>query len=522
MGLEVIFGVHFVDLQEPVLHVPVIDEGGLQIGVDVVDDAFVDVAPDLGLMGHLHVVLAHGAVFGEHHLDHIAGQDADQHLAVHAGRGGLGGLAALLGVLFLFAFLGGLVLGFLQRGGSRGLLVPAAARLARHARRARLLTLGFGGSGSGSVVVIIIKNEHLILGNGGLLVLQRLLSLFGGGTRGFAAAGTGAGFAGSLFARGSGFLPGFSPCGLIFDGGRGFGKGLSRSVGGYGLIKNGRFTRFRRGCVNGGLAFGGTAAAPTAAAGTAALRGCGGIAFGGFGSIGGSGFLRRGDGRDGGGFGHGGNGGRNRLGGQNGSGDGGNLNGMFGQHGLFRLLRLHRRLNRLFRLLGLFPGCFRRGLLRGGAFPCGSLVRGRGRHGLFLHGLRRHGVLRSGKFQRGLLHGRLLAARAAGLLFGSGLGRGFNGIRSGGHGLFGRSRLFRRGCDLFRIGHMFPQKNKKVSGCRPAGAGGRKNRGLGRAVRSASPKEPHAYGPRREKAFPENTEGGQGRKTRVSKKFFRR
>ncbi|MFR4118715.1 MAG: hypothetical protein ACLT2T_07630, partial [Bilophila wadsworthia] len=109
-----------------------------------------------------------------------------------------------------------------------------------------------------------------------------------------------------------------SPCGLIFDGGRGFGKGLSRSIGGYGLIKNGRFTRFRRGCVNGGIAFGGTAAAPTAAAGTAALRGCGGIAFGGFGSIGGSGFLRRGDGRDGGGFGHGGNGGRNRLGGQNG------------------------------------------------------------------------------------------------------------------------------------------------------------------------------------------------------------
>ena len=101
-------------------------------------------------------------------------------------------------------------------------------------------------------------------------------------------------------------------------------------------------------------------------------------------------------------------------------------------------------------------------------------------------------------------------------------GSGGNGIRSGGHGLFGRSRLFRRGCDLFRIGHMFPQKNKKVSGCRPAGAGGRKNRGLGRAVRSASPKEPHAYGPRREKAFPENTEGGQGRKTRVSKKFFRR
>ena len=195
---------------------------------------------------------------------------------------------------------------------------------------------------------------------------------------------------------------------------------------------------------------------------------------------------------------------------------------MFGQHGLFRLLRLHRRLNRLFRLLGLFPGCFRRRLLRRGAFPCGSLGRGRGRHGLFLHGLRRHGVLRSGKFQRGLLHGRLLAARAAGLLFGSGLGRGFNGIRSGGHGLFGRSRLFRRGCDLFRIGHMFPQKNKKGSGCRPAGAGGRKNRGLGRAVRSASPKEPHAYGPRREKAFPENTEGGQGRKTRVSKKFFRR
>lgn len=225
-------------------------------------------------MGHLHVVLAHGAVFGEHHLDHIAGQDADQHLAVHAGRGGLGGLAALLGVLFLFAFLGGLVLGFLQRGGSGGLLVPAAARLARHARRARLLTLGFGGSGS--VVVIIIKNEHLILGHGGLLVLQRLLSLFGGGTRGFAAAGTGAGFAGSLFARGGGFLPGFSPCGLIFDGGRGFGKGLSRSVGGYGLIKNGRFTRFRRGCVNGGIAFGGTAAAPSAAAGTAALRGCGG------------------------------------------------------------------------------------------------------------------------------------------------------------------------------------------------------------------------------------------------------
>ena len=360
----------------------------------------------------------------------------------HAGRAALVALRPFCAVLLLFAFLGGLVLGFLQRGGSSGLLVPAAARLARHARRARLLTLGFGGSGSG-LVVIVIKNEHLILGHSGglhaLLILPRLLSLFGGGTRGFAAAGTGARFAGSLFARGGGFLPGFSPCGLIFDGGRGFGEGLSRSVGGYGLIKNGRFIRFRRGRVNGGIAFGGTAAAPAAAAGTAALRGCGGIAFGGFESIGGSGFLRRGDGRDGGGFGHGGNGGRNRLGGQYGSGDGGNLNGMFGQHGLLRLLRLHRRLNRLFRLLGLFPGCFRRRLLRRGAFPCGSLGRGRGRHGLFLRRLRRHGVLRSGKFQRGLFHGRLLAARTAGLLFGSGLGRGFNGIRSGGHGLFGRS-----------------------------------------------------------------------------------
>ena len=44
VGLEVIFGVHFVDLQEPVFHVPVIDESGLQVGVDVVDDALVDVA----------------------------------------------------------------------------------------------------------------------------------------------------------------------------------------------------------------------------------------------------------------------------------------------------------------------------------------------------------------------------------------------------------------------------------------------------------------------------------------------
>ena len=192
---------------------------------------------------------------------------------------------------------------------------------------------------------------------------------------------------------------------------------------------------------------------------------------------------------------------------------------MFGQQGLFGLLRLHRLFNRLFRLPGPLPGCFRRGRLRGGTFPCGGFGR-RIRYGLSLRRLHRCGVLWNGKFQRGLFHGRLLAARAAGLLFGSGLGRGFNGVRSGGHGHFGRSRLFRRGRGLFRIGHMFPQKNKKVSGCRPAGAGGRKI--AGRARRSASPKGPAHTGLAGEKAFPVNTEGGQGRKARFSKKFFRR
>ena len=63
-------------------------------------------------------------------------------------------------------------------------------------------------------------------------------------------------------------------------------------------------------------------------------------------------------------------------------------------------------------------------------------------------------------------------------------------------------------------------KNKKVSGCRPAGAGGRKI--AGRARRSASPKGPAHTGLAGEKAFPVNTEGGQGRKARFSKKFFRR
>ena len=175
-------------------------------------------------MGHLHVILAHGTVFGEHHLDHIAGEHADQHLAIHAGRGGLGGLAAFLGVLPLFAFLGGFALGFLRRGGSGSLLVPAAARLARHAGRTRLLTLSFSGSSSGFLVIIVIKDEHLILRHGGsLLILPRLLGRLGGGTRGLAAAGTGAGLTGGLFTRGGGLLPGFGPCWPIFGGGRGFG-----------------------------------------------------------------------------------------------------------------------------------------------------------------------------------------------------------------------------------------------------------------------------------------------------------
>ena len=433
-------------------------------------------------MGHLHVVLAHGAVFGEHHLDHIAGQDADQHLAVHAGRGGLGGLAALLGVLFLFAFLGGLVLGFLQRGGSRGLLVPAAARLARHARRARLLTLGFGGerqrvrrrhhqkrtphprarrpagpsaspsacSAAGRAGLRRRERERGLRGASSPVAADSCPDSAPAGSSSTAGADSAKASAGASAATGSSRM-GVSPAS-----GAAASTAASPSAG---RRRPRPLRRERR-------RFAGAAASPSAVSEASAAADSSGEATAG--TAAGSDTAGTAD--------------ATASAGRTEAATAGNLNGMFGQHGLFRLLRLHRRLNRLFRLLGLFPGCFRRRLLRRGAFPCGSLGRRRGRHGLFLHGLRRHGVLRSGKFQRGLLHGRLLAARAAGLLFGSGLGRGFNGIRSGGHGLFGRSRLFRRGCDLFRIGHMFPQKTKSIGV--PSGWRGRPQKSRARTRRS--------------------------------------
>ena len=134
--------------------------------------------------------------------------------------------------------LGGLVLGFLQRGGSGGLLVPAAARLARHARRARLphprlrrerqrvssssaAKTNTSSSGTAAACCVLLENPS----TSPQPVRRRDARVCGGGN--------GSGVCGEPLrpwrrvpAADSG------PCGLIFDGGRGFGEGLSRSVGG--------------------------------------------------------------------------------------------------------------------------------------------------------------------------------------------------------------------------------------------------------------------------------------------------
>ncbi len=79
----VVFGVHLVDLEEAVFFGPVVDEGGLKVGVDVVDDAAVDVALGLGLVDHLHVVFLDqvilGAFLGKGDFHLLAGQHADEH-----------------------------------------------------------------------------------------------------------------------------------------------------------------------------------------------------------------------------------------------------------------------------------------------------------------------------------------------------------------------------------------------------------------------------------------------------------
>jgi len=81
----VVFGVHLVDLQKAVALGAVVDEGGLQGGIDVVDAALVDIAPGLGLMHHFHVIFEQLSVFRDGYLDLFAGQHADEHLLLTLG-----------------------------------------------------------------------------------------------------------------------------------------------------------------------------------------------------------------------------------------------------------------------------------------------------------------------------------------------------------------------------------------------------------------------------------------------------
>jgi len=82
---------HLVNLQKAVLGAAIIDEGRLEIVVDIVDDAPVDVALDFGLMEHLQIIFAHAALFGQHNLRLLPGHNADEHFL----------LGSLLGRVFV-------------------------------------------------------------------------------------------------------------------------------------------------------------------------------------------------------------------------------------------------------------------------------------------------------------------------------------------------------------------------------------------------------------------------------------
>ena len=93
-GLEVsgiILGVDFIDLQESVFFLAEVDESGLQISIDVVNDAPVDVALDFFLVEHVEIIFFEHAVIGEGDFHLFTGEDADIHAA------SAGGTALLLG-----------------------------------------------------------------------------------------------------------------------------------------------------------------------------------------------------------------------------------------------------------------------------------------------------------------------------------------------------------------------------------------------------------------------------------------
>ena len=74
-----VFGMDFINLQEAVFACAVAHKSGLKIGVDVVDDALVNIALDFALMQHVQVIFKQLAVFGQGHLNLLAWQNADEH-----------------------------------------------------------------------------------------------------------------------------------------------------------------------------------------------------------------------------------------------------------------------------------------------------------------------------------------------------------------------------------------------------------------------------------------------------------
>ena len=82
LGGGVVLRVYLVYLQEAVLFRTKVHEGGLQIDVDVDDDAAVDVALELLLVEHIKIVLVQDAVVRDGNLYLFARKNADVHAAL--------------------------------------------------------------------------------------------------------------------------------------------------------------------------------------------------------------------------------------------------------------------------------------------------------------------------------------------------------------------------------------------------------------------------------------------------------
>ena len=80
MRREIVFGMHLVYLEKAVLVArAVADEGRLEVAVDVMDDALVDVTLELALMEHVQIVFQHKPFFGKGHFHLFTGLAVDMH-----------------------------------------------------------------------------------------------------------------------------------------------------------------------------------------------------------------------------------------------------------------------------------------------------------------------------------------------------------------------------------------------------------------------------------------------------------